>query len=388
MILFKGVFVDDKEEEKKYAELLTKNSSGKLNIEFRLPEHEVTELADHLIVQHYDFAAIDFRLDEVPIKDAKGEQQKNKYRASALAQQIRDRAIDQPNSDLPLILLSQEDYIKRIFHADSTAEDLFDLVISKEELVTGEPLALSASRIASLAAAYKTIQASYTKNNNKPVVLSALLGLDSHEAEMVLNHQAIRAIAKIQYPHQIVSKVMALLIQRPGILLSEENLLARLGVSPDSPNISQLKTKLFDLKLGYRGLLSEGWSRWWWHRVDAWGKETLGSSLGSLAGSERVAKLSSALQIELTPAASKWNQSSGEYFWVACSSCDHPTELKHSVLGYDSNYQPFLEPSRICWFCVQTGAYEKRDLVIDDSDESLAEKIRNGKIQPQTQMPS
>lgn len=386
--MFKGVFVDDKEEEKKYAELLTKNSSGKLNIEFRLPEHEVTELADHLIGQHFDFAAIDFRLDEVPIKDAEGNKQKNKYRASALAQQIRDRAIDQPSSDLPLILLSQEDYIKRIFHADSTAEDLFDLVISKEELVTEKPLALAVSRIASLADAYKTIQANFAKNNNQPVALSVLLGLDSREAEMVLNHQAIRALAKIQYPHQIISKVMALLIQRPGILLSHEHLLARLGVSPDSPNIPQLKAKLLDLKLSYSGFLCDGWHRWWWHRIDAWGKEILGVSLGSLAGSERMASLSKALQIELKPAISKWSKSPDEYFWVACSSCDHPTELKHSVLGYESNYQPFLEPSRICWFCVQTGAYENRDLVIDDSDESLAEKIRNGKIQPQTQMSS
>ncbi len=386
--MFKGVFIDDKEDEKKYAELLSNNSSGQLNIEFCLPEHEVTELAGHLIDQHYDFAAIDFRLDEVPIKDAEGGGQKNKYRASALAQQIRDRAIDQPSSDLPLILLSQEDYIKRIFHADSTAEDLFDLVISKEELVSAKPLALAASRIASLAEAYKTIQANFTKNNNKPVAPSVLLGLDSHEAEMVLNHQAIRAIAKIQYPHQIISKVMALLIQRPGILLSDEHLLARLGVSPDSPNVPQLKAKLFDLKLSYSGLLCEGWPRWWWHRIETWGKEALGSSLGSLSGTERTAKLSNTLQIALKPAASKWSNSSDEYFWVACSSCDHPTELKYSVLGYDANYQPFLEPSRICWYCIQTGAYESRDLVIDDSDESLAEKIRNGKIQQQTQMPS
>ncbi len=385
--MFKGVFIDDKEEEKKYAELLTNNSSGKLNIEFRLPEHEVTELADHLIDKHYDFAAIDFRLDEVPIKDAEGNKQKNKYRASALAQQIRDRAIDQPNSDLPLILLSQEDYIKRIFHADSTAEDLFDLVISKEELVTEKPLALAISRIASLAAAYKTIQANVTKNNNMPVAPSVLLGLDSHEAEMVLNHQALRAIAKIQYPHQIVSKVMSLLIQRAGILMSDEHLLARLGVSPDSPNIPQLKAKLLDLKLGYSGLLCDGWPRWWWHRIDTWAKELMGVSLGSMAGAERVARLSTALLLDLKPAASRWNKSSDEYFWVACSSCDHPTELKHSVLGYNANFQPFLEPSRVCWFCVQTGAYESRDLVIDDSDESLAGKIRNGKIQPQTQIP-
>ena len=267
-------------------------------------------------------------------------------------------------------------------------DDLFDLVITKEELVTEEPLKQATVRISSLAAAYKIIQSNITQKNNNFVSLSYLLGLTSREAEFVLNHQALRAIARIQYSHQIISKIMALLIQRPGVLLSDEHLLARLGVSPDSPNIPQLKAKLFVQELSYSGLLYEGWPRWWWHRVDTWAKELIGASLGSMTGDERVLKLSCALQIELKPAISKWSKSTNEYFWVACSSCDNPTELKHSVLGYNSNYQPFFEPSRICWFCIQTGEYERSDLVIDDSDESLADKIRSGKIQPQTQITS
>ncbi|MFA6062318.1 MAG: hypothetical protein WC736_06865 [Gallionella sp.] len=376
--MFKGVFVDDKIEEKKYAELLINNSNGLLNIEFRQPEHELTELADHLIEKKFDFAALDFRLDEVPFKDTEGNQQKNKYRASALAQQIRDRAIDDASCDLPLILLSQEDFITRIFHSDSTAEDLFDLVISKEELVTEKPLRLAANRIASLAAAYKFIQDNFS---SKPIELKNLLGLNPHEAEAILNHQAIRAIDKIKYPHQVISKLMALLIQRPGILLTDEHLLARLAVSPDSPNINQLKDKLDKLGLSYSGVLHDGWPRWWWHRVEAWFKVTVRTSLGAIAGTERAARLGDALELKLMPAISKWTNSSSDYFWVACASCDHPTELKHSVLGYDVNYQPFFEPSRICWFCVQTGAYEKRGLEIDDSDRSLAEKIKSGQIQ-------
>lgn len=377
--MFKGVFVDDKKEEEKYAKWLSENSNGLLNIEFCEPKHEVTEFADLLIDKQFDFAALDFRLDEVPHKDAEGKQQKNKYRASALAQQIRDRAIDQPNRDFPLILLSQEDFIKRIFHADSTAEDLFDLVISKEELTSETPQRLAVDRIASLASAYKTIKTDFS---NKPINLSSLLGLESREVETILNHQAIRAIEKIKYPHQIISKLMTLLIKRPGILLSDEHLFARLAIAPDSPNIDQLKAKLSELHLNYSGILHKGWPRWWWHRVDAWAKGSLGASLGSMAGAERVERLSEQFKLELKPATSQWNHSSEEFFWVACASCDHPSELKHTVAAYDASYQPFLEPSRICWYCIQTGAYEKRDLEIDDPDRGLAEKIQNGKIQP------
>lgn len=377
--MYKGIFIDDKEGEKRYADLLASSSAGILDIEFRQPEHEVTELAEHIIERHFDFAALDFRLDEVPIKDAEGKQQKNKYRASALAQQIRDRIIENTSSDLPLILLSQEDFIKRIFHADSTAEDLFDLVITKEELVTAATLKLAATRIASLARAYKTLKSEIEQN--KPISFGILLSLDSHEVELVLDHRSIQAIVQRPIPHQIVQKLMGLLVERPGILLSDEHLLARFAIAPDSPGIAQLKAKFTDLRLNYSGLLSEGWPRWWWHRMEKWAKENLGASLGSLAGADRVERLGAVLGLELKPAVSKWTQSSDEFFWVACASCDHPTELKHSVLGYDANYQPFLEPSRICWFCVQTGAYEKRGLDVDDSDRSLAEKIKNGQIQ-------
>lgn len=376
--MFNGVLVDDKKEEKKYAELLAANSSNMLKIEFRQPEQEITDLAENISKERFDFAALDFRLDEVPFTDAGGEK-KNKYRASALAQHIRDRAIDSPVLDLPLILLSQEDFIKRIFHADSTAQDLFDLVIAKEELVTEKPLRLASSRIISLSSAYKFVQSNFA---NKPIELGLLLGLDPREAETILNHQAIRAIEKNRYPHQIISRLMALMIQRPGALLTNEHLLARLAIAPDSPNIEQLKVELSKLGLAYSGILHEGWPRWWWHRVEATAKEHLGASLGSLVGSERAQRLSKAFNLELKPAKSRWTNSSDELFWVACASCDHPTVLKHSVSCYDINYQPFLEPSRICWFCIQTGEYEKRELEVDDSDLSLAEKIKNGKVHP------
>ncbi len=378
--MFNGVFVDDTEGEKRYAKLLAENSAGMLALEFRQPGHEVTELAELLIDGHFDFVALDFRLDEVPIRDAEGQKQKNKYRASALAQQIRDRAIESSNNDVPLILLSQENIIQEIFHADSTAEDLFDLVVSKQELVKGDTLKLAATRISSLAAAYKIIKDYLVKN--KTIDLAVLLGLDSHETELVLNHQALRSIDKIRFPHQIISKLMSLLVQRPGILLTDDDLLARLAISPDSPNINQLKAKLDMLGFGYSGVLHDGWPRWWWHRVEVWAKDSLGASLGSLVGTERANRLAKVLELELKPAMSKWSRSSDEFFWVACASCDHPTELKHSVSGYDTSYQPFLEPSRICWFCVQTGAYQKRGLEIEDSDSSLAEKIKNGQIQP------
>ena len=125
--MFRGVFIDDKLEEKQYADHLSGGTPPKLIVEFQQPLLAVEDLAEKLIASHFEFAALDFRLDEVPIKGEIDGLQKNKYRASALAQQIRDRVINDFRIDLPLILLSQEDVIKQIFRADKTAEDLFDL---------------------------------------------------------------------------------------------------------------------------------------------------------------------------------------------------------------------------------------------------------------------
>lgn len=376
--MFKGIFIDDKAEEVRYAEYLANNSSGTLDVEFRHPEHEVAELAEHLIEGHFDFLALDFRLDEVPVRDADGHQQKNRFRASALAQQIRDRVIDNVQNDVPLILLSQEDFIKRIFRADTTAEDLFDLVLTKQELVTAEPLQAAIARISSLAKAYITIKDEIKHHDS--VLLTTLLNLDAHEIEVIRGHQAIRAIEKLRFPHLVVPRLTRLLIDRPGILLSDSQLLARFAISPDSSDIEKLIPVIRERNLAYSGLLCEGWPRWWWHRIDRWARDELGASLGSLSGLERVQRLNDKFALNLKPAVSAWTATSDEYFWVACASCDRPTELRHSVLSYDASYQSFLEPSRICWDCIQTGAYEKWDLEIDDSDEGLANKIKNGKI--------
>lgn len=372
--MLKGIFVDDRPQERSYAKLLEEASAGNAEVEFLAPNLGATELAEYLISSNLNFVALDFRLDEVPVPSSDGSvPNANRYKASAVAQHFRDRVMDDPKLDIPLVLLSQEDYITTMYSKDITALDLFDLVLKKEVLTEAKSSEEAAQQVISIAIAYRAIKDRLGASK----MVAQLCGIEEQSEEYVLDHQAIRAIDKLGFAHQIVPKIRKLLIDQPGILVSHEHLLARLGVASDSAGIADLFEALGQEGAAYRGMLSEGWPRWWWHRVEAWVKDAIGDTPGSLVGSERVSRLNQALGLSLSAAKSRWSGSSEEYFWAACSSCGQPTELDHTVLVYEENCPHFLDPRRVCWTCIQTGA---SSFEIDDADSGLVKNIQSGQL--------
>lgn len=376
--MYKGIFVDDRADQETYAKSLSEVMPELLSVGFSLPNERLEEMADTLLRAHWDFIALDFRLDESPVVIKTGEPAVNRYRASTIAQHLRDRIIDNPENDLPLILLSNEDKIKNMFRHDTTAEDLFDLVVPKEQIADSIASAKMVMRkIVDLTAAYKEAKNIIKAGN--PRFVMQLTGLTDDREGYVLDHQSIRAVDRLDCPHQIIPRIQKLLIGRPGILVSQEHLLAKLGVAPDSIDLEKLKEVFHTENTDYRGILSVAWPRWWWHRVESLIKELIARPLQSMTGKERVLALNEALGTSLTPARSTTTDTSDEYFWVACASCKQPTELDHSVTAYDSYYEPFLEPTRICWRCIKTGEYAKPNLglEVDDSDRSVVSDLQH-----------
>jgi hypothetical protein len=96
--------------------------------------------------------------------------------------------------------------------------------------------------------------------------LAQLLDLKGREAEVVA-HQLLEAVNSVAAPHLIVRHILRHLVRRTGLLLSEDDLMARLGVAPNSPDRSKLKQLLDDRRIGYSGILAGGWRRWWSHRL-------------------------------------------------------------------------------------------------------------------------
>lgn len=370
--MLRGIFIDDKDSESQYAKHLTTGSGGEISFEFRRADTELTTLADEILAGNYGVLAVDYRLDENQI----GTDPKNRYRAGALAQLVRERILDNPDSDLPVVLVSVEQNVRNYYRPDLTAHDLFDRVYTKDDVVrTTAPL-----QILSLANGYET----FRRFIRKEMDLNEVLGLAPDERGFV-SEDEIQDIATLAAPHQVAHCFFELFIDRTGKLLRENDLLARLGLALDTPDKDKLLEILSVSNVTYTGALSDGWPRWWEHRLRAWGRDVAGIELGDVPAMKRALILNEKFELQLKAAISRWTESSDALFAVACASCGSPTELQYAVPAYDNSRYKSVERKRICWACVESGDYQetrgKREpLRIDSGGKLIAEKIEGGLI--------
>lgn len=370
--MLRGIFVDDKDTESQYAAHLTTGSNDKISFVFRRADTDLASLADDIFAGDYSVLAVDYRLDENQV----GADPKNRYRAGALAQLVRERVLDNPDSDLPIVLVSVEQNVRNYYRPDLTAHDLFDRVYTKDEVVrTAAPL-----QIFSLANGYEAFRR-YIRHEME---LNEILGLRQDESGFV-SEQEIQDITTLVAPHQVAHSLFGLFIDRTGKLLQENDLLARLGLAVDTPDKAMLIEILATSGVAYTGALSDGWPRWWDHRLREWARGLFGAELGNLSATERILALNEKLGLQLQAATSRWTGTSDVFFAFACASCGNPTELQYSVPAYDNTIYKSVEHKRICWACLESGEYQeargKREpLRIDSGGKLIANKIESGLI--------
>jgi hypothetical protein len=365
--MYKGIFVDAIPSDKRFADLMSSKGRHGLQIEFQKPGELVT-LAQDLWASQPDLVALDYRLNDSRKKRALA------YKATPLAQYLRDQALENVSQDFPIILLSPQNDIKAF--SDNVA-NLFDLRFSKEELNNGGNHRL---QILSLVKGYKRL----IKKWKSSARWSKILGLSKGERVRVA-YQAIRELDKLKAPHQVARDVLHYVIERQGLLLDKNNVLAKLGVAEEGQDVEPLFEILKQKKVLYTGIFSEGWVRWWRHRLNDWGEQVCHEALGNLTAKQRVSCLNNHLGLKLLPANSRWENHSDALFAFACDSCHQPTESQFSVLAYDPPVgYSFLQRKHLCWKCIETGGFKEYGLEIDDGEEFIVEKIINGEIRSGT----
>lgn len=354
----KGVFVDD--EDKEYAALMSTANELKFEHQTVLP---ITDQAIAVRAADPTVVALDYRLDEViPNIDAA-----HSYKGSALAQLLRDHAIAEPEKDFAIILVSNEMKLKTLYTPDKTAHDLFDVVYSKQE-VTNRRARIQAE-VLSLSRGYQLLRD--LKLTYDPV---AVLAAEPGERERLSGQEILTAFASAAAPHIIAKFVLRNIVERAGPLIDDADASALLGI--DAASFDKIAGTLTEQNLAYRGLFSDGWQRWWAHRLDAWAADAIGSSLLSLTATERAAAISDALKTPLNPALSPWNGSGNEYIAFACRSCRRPAEMRHSLAAFDPRVPRFATRPRICWDCIQTDKFRDADLQVDEVDQELVSDIK------------
>jgi hypothetical protein len=354
-----GVFVDD--EDKVYAETLS--TEGKLHFSF-VEVAEVATLAHKIMSARPLVVALDYRLDEAPGKV----QKEQSYKGSALAQHLRDLAIESPKDDFALVLVSAEVKIKSLYRPDKTAHDLFDRVYVKERI--NQDKTVIRNELTCLCRGYDEL-----KSTGEKYDLVSLMCASEEEAPIVSIQELRVRLSEARAPH-LAARALLSLIDRPGPLLDIADVLARLGL--DLKTDYAIGDVLAKYNVGYCGVFSEAWPRWWAHRLDAWAYDHFGRRPTGMPAADRAAVLSKRLGANLSPARSTWNGSPDELIAFACACCRRGTEMRRSVAVFDPAAPRYLTRQRICWDCVQSDRYLNHEppLIIDEVDQELAHAVK------------
>jgi CheY-like chemotaxis protein len=365
-----GFFVDDNALDRTRISRLLEQDG--LEIDPRFEPIEPTALRDALLEQAPDLIALDFRLDVEDLED-------NNYKGGALAQILREAVLETPTRDFPIILVSTEENIKKIYSIDRTSHDLFDQKYIKGRLSDKQYRATCHREILSLANGYKAIAIAIADNQAD---LGALLALNADELEFIPLHGLATDIKDSSLvPHVIARVLLRQMIGRAGPLLAEKDIAAHLGLANEEEQMTQVIDYLGNQNMLYEGIFSDGWPRVWRHRMNDWANNSLSAPLSSFTGEERAEKLSEVMNLELKPALSMWTKKPDELFAFACTVCENPTERRNSVALYDKYLLTYSERKRVCFDCLIRGELERATTFsVDEGDAEIAADVRAKRI--------
>lgn len=258
--------------------------------------------------EQYDGLLLDWKLGSIV-----------KYDAEALASHIRTLISSGAiQKDIPLLLCSATTDFKKIFARDQSSHSLFLSIYTKSEIANNsEQIAVEMN---DLAEAFKQIQSNDFKKED------LLLVPEKIRIDLRLEGE-ISALLDNTIPHNLVQFLLSEVINKPGPLINEYILAARLGVdtqkSEDWNNLLSQHLSTFK----YGGILSNGWKRWWAEGIEKWWESEIStSSLRSRSAKQRVKILIEKTGLKGLVHAEKDKFCFGTEFWTICVATKHPLD--------------------------------------------------------------
>lgn len=351
------------------------NHFPNLSIESRPPQKFELELAtiqDLHRKKKIHGILLDLRLDEASPKGGKPV----RYTATGLAAQLRSwlSAKKQDVIGFPIILWSIESRMEYAFKADASNKDLFDLIFHKEKFP--EHSLRAAEEMLGMVGAYRDISARIKTQRRFVELLRPVRGIEVDERIGIQFSDAFRS----QPTHRYAQYIFTQLIKRPGVLINERTLCARLGIDYDSRGRARLLKRVSN-SCRYRGPYGDAWPRWWSAAVDGWWRKIAeGKVLSRMAAKERVDLISTKLRVSgLTP-AQPFADGYSAYFSTVCSQTHRPLDPIDGFLVSDPQSQPWQHRRYVARdVALNPAAYDFRDKIdpVDaDRLKALREKLR------------
>ena len=298
-------------------------------------------------VDEFDGIILDWRLtEELQRSTPELAESLVKYSAEALAQHLRYLATEKVlNKDIPIILCSMNHGFKSHYKRDSTGHDLFDEVYEKMEFT--EKHSTVVSELQSMVAAYKTLQTGTPTWNS-------ILGISQETEIDVRLVNSLTTLIENKVPHVLVRFLLNEVIKKPGVLIDEHILAARLGIDKDgSSDWQSLLDTTINPMMKYSGLLSTGWSCWWAGELVQWWKAEVSPQHPQLLGAEqRVTLLKKQTGLENLTPAEKLKFCASDEYWTVCVATKRPIDIADGLRILSDNPYAWQDEQFISLFAL------------------------------------
>lgn len=260
-----------------------------------------------LCIKNADIYLFDFRLST-------GEAV---FDAPTIAQTLRTKESDNAQKFSPIILVSTEENISS-YYKNYTSHDLFDFSISKDEFI--QDIENVSTRMKDLVESYNLIEQVISDSD----YLDKLLAIEeSMKYFDVFIDSRIKDQLSEHYKNKdtflICNYISNYIVEPTGILLTEHDISARLGISLNSKSWNAIKDSLASVK--YKGILSNTFERWWSDGFLSWWKSNIDERVSPkrLSANERANKLAEHFEIDLDQDILKpSNYMRSSLFWNTC----------------------------------------------------------------------
>ncbi|MEA4850290.1 MAG: hypothetical protein VB126_02420 [Paludibacter sp.] len=274
------------------------------------------------------------------------------FDAPTIAQTLRSKH-SESKLELPIILMSNENEITN-YYKDFTSQDLFDFVISKKNFSDNKQ---------GFSQKLNSFIQTYEKIKSVSFDLSELLDIHSEDGISISPLLCSKFSAKKGDVFAYSNLIYRDLISSIGLLIGDDILSARLGISKDSKDWEKVLESLKECH--YNGVFSDHASRWWMPKVDLWWKETIKSTkpLRYLDASERVEIIKESLSLDDIVPCNKTPLSNSSNFWTICQYSKQPIDPFDGI-ELIKDYSPWQEKEYL--------SFDSAIIVIDDYKDEIS----------------
>jgi hypothetical protein len=287
-------------------------------------------------LSEYQGLILDWRLDKLP-----NEGKFFQFRAGSVAQEIRIRQAEGSIKSIPIVLWSTNENLQDSYTSDTASHDLFDQQHDKikiqEDTVKAQT---SGIELISLATGYPDIKANLDDIGQLNL---NVFNLDDKYFELLPKSfvEQLKQLSNLSV-HEYARIFIKEIIQRPGVLVSEELLAAKLGISIESSSDWNSLIELIG-EFVYRGPFHQAWRRWWWHLIEKnWWSAIApkGESLRSLNAEERVSFIKDTTKLQNLMSAQGIKPSYQTNFQTICEYYRKPLDSIDGVTIKEK--EPFM----------------------------------------------